>query len=174
MKFGESGTDGESAEKDELLSMDVVPENSKNDLLVVTSKGFAKRTALNEYRVQKRGGYGVKVMNVTEGKGNLVGAVVVEEDDQIMAVMKSGKVIRSDVSEIKLTGRYTQGVTLVKPGKNDSVISIARNAEKDNLENENAAENSAGNSLPESGEQVSSENADSVTDINGSSGNGQE
>ncbi len=174
MKFGESGTDGESAEKDELLSMDVVPENSKSDLLVVTSKGFAKRTALNEYRVQKRGGYGVKVMNVTEGKGNLVGAVVVEEDDQIMAVMKSGKVIRSDVSEIKLTGRYTQGVTLVKPGKNDSVISIARNAEKDNLENENAAENSAGNSLPESGEQVSSENADSVTDINGSSGNGQE
>ena len=63
MKFGESGTDGESAEKDELLSMDVVPENSKSDLLVVTSKGFAKRTALNEYRVQKRGGYGVKVMN---------------------------------------------------------------------------------------------------------------
>lgn len=57
--------------------------------------------------------------------------MVVHEDDQVMAIMKSGKVIRSDVSEIKRTGRNTQGVTLAKTGKDDEILSIARNAEKD-------------------------------------------
>ena len=73
----------------------------------------------------------MKAINLVEGRGLLVGAVVVEEDDQIMAIMKSGKVIRSDVSEIKRTGRTTQGVTLAKPDKNDEIVSIARNAEKE-------------------------------------------
>ncbi|MDU6640507.1 MAG: DNA gyrase C-terminal beta-propeller domain-containing protein, partial [Alloscardovia omnicolens] len=112
-------------------SMAVVPAESDSDLLVVTSEGFAKRTALSEYRLQGRNGYGVKAINLVEGRGLLVGAVVVEEDDQIMAIMKSGKVIRSDVSEIKRTGRTTQGVTLAKPDKNDEIVSIARNAEKE-------------------------------------------
>ena len=116
---------------DFLLSMAVVPAESDSDLLVVTSEGFAKRTALSEYRLQGRNGYGVKAINLVEGRGLLVGAVVVEEDDQIMAIMKSGKVIRSDVSEIKRTGRTTQGVTLAKPDKNDEIVSIARNAEKE-------------------------------------------
>ena len=118
-------------EDDFLLSMAVVPAESDSDLLVVTSEGFAKRTALSEYRLQGRNGYGVKAINLVEGRGLLVGAVVVEEDDQIMAIMKSGKVIRSDVSEIKRTGRTTQGVTLAKPDKNDEIVSIARNAEKE-------------------------------------------
>lgn len=130
MKFkGEPG-------EDYLLSMDVVPANSPSDLLVVTSEGFAKRTALSEYRLQGRNGYGVKAITMVEGRGELVGAVVVEEDDQIMAIMKSGKVIRSNVDELRRTGRTTQGVTLAKPDKNDEIISIARNAEKDNNDEE--------------------------------------
>ena len=116
---------------DLLLSMDVVPADSDSDLLVVTNEGFAKRTALSEYRLQGRNGYGVKAINLVEDRGSLVGAMVVHEDDQVMAIMKSGKVIRSDVSEIKRTGRNTQGVTLAKTGKDDEILSIARNAEKD-------------------------------------------
>ncbi|WP_404802609.1 DNA gyrase subunit A [Bifidobacterium favimelis] len=118
-------------EGDELLSMDVVPEDTDEDLLVVTDEGFAKRTALSEYRLQGRNGYGVKAIAMVEGRGSLVGALVVEEDDQIMAIMKSGKVIRSNVSEVKRTGRNTQGVTLAKPDKGDEILSIARNAEKE-------------------------------------------
>ena len=123
-------------EGDELLSMDVVTEESDEDLLVVTDEGFAKRTALSEYRLQGRNGYGVKAIAMVEGRGSLVGALVVDEDDQIMAIMKSGKVIRSDVAEVKRTGRNTQGVTLAKPDKGDEILSIARNAEKDETDQE--------------------------------------
>ena len=114
---------------DELLAMDVVPEDSKQDLLVVTNEGFAKRTAISEYRLQGRNGFGVKAVQLAEGRGSLVGALIVSEDDQIMAIMKSGKVIRSNVTEVKRTGRTTQGVTLAKPDKGDEIISIARNEE---------------------------------------------
>ena len=114
---------------DELLAMDVVPEDSKQDLLVVTNEGFAKRTAISEYRLQGRNGFGVKAVQLAEGRGSLVGALIVSEDDQVMAIMKSGKVIRSNVTEVKRTGRATQGVTLAKPDKGDEIISIARNEE---------------------------------------------
>ena len=114
---------------DELLAMDVVPEDSKQDLLVVTNEGFAKRTAISEYRLQGRNGFGVKALQLAEGRGSLVGALIVSEDDQVMAIMKSGKVIRSNVTEVKRTGRTTQGVTLAKPDKGDEIISIARNEE---------------------------------------------
>ena len=116
-------------EDDELLAMDVVPEDSKQDLLVVTNEGFAKRTAISEYRLQGRNGFGVKAVQLAEGRGSLVGALIVSEDDQVMAIMKSGKVIRSNVTEVKRTGRTTQGVTLAKPDKGDEIISIARNEE---------------------------------------------
>ena len=114
---------------DELLAMDVVPEDSKQELLVVTNEGFAKRTAISEYRLQGRNGFGVKAVQLAEGRGSLVGALIVSEDDQVMAIMKSGKVIRSNVTEVKRTGRTTQGVTLAKPDKGDEIISIARNEE---------------------------------------------
>ncbi|WP_420838656.1 DNA gyrase subunit A [Bifidobacterium amazonense] len=116
---------------DSLLAMDVVPADTDKDLLVVTSEGFAKRTAISEYRLQGRNGYGVKAVQLTDERGALVGAVIVAEDDQVLAIMKSGKVIRSDVAEVKRTGRTTQGVTLAKPDKGDEIISIARNEEKD-------------------------------------------
>ena len=118
--------------------MDVVWGDSDKDLLVVTNEGFAKRTAISEYRLQGRNGYGVKAVQLAEGRGSLVGAVIVEEDDQVMAIMKSGKVIRSNVAEVKRTGRNTQGVTLAKPDKNDEIISIARNEEKENEDDEPA------------------------------------
>nr|WP_125968047.1 DNA gyrase subunit A [Bifidobacterium samirii] len=121
---------------DELLAMDVVWGDTDKDLLVVTNEGFAKRTAVSEYRLQGRNGFGVKALQLAEGRGSLVGAVIVAEDDQVMAIMKSGKVIRSDVAEVKRTGRNTQGVTLAKPDKGDEIISIARNEEKDDPEDD--------------------------------------
>lgn len=125
-------------EGDELLAMDVVWGETDKDLFVVTNEGFAKRTAISEYRLQGRNGYGVKAVQLVEGRGSLVGALVVDEDDQVMAIMQSGKVIRSDVNEVKRTGRNTQGVTFAKPDKGDHILSIARNAEKDEPEEESA------------------------------------
>lgn len=154
---------------DSLLSMDVIPEDSDKDLLVVTNEGFAKRTSLSEYRLQSRNGFGVKAINLVEGRGSLVGALVTAEDDQVMAIMKSGKVIRSNVNEINRTGRTTQGVTLAKPDKGDEILSITLNEDRDEEEDaENAAVESAvsGAPSPETpAESVSEdESADSTDD----------
>ncbi len=150
--------------EDELLAMDVIWGDESKDLLVVTNQGFAKRTALSEYRLQGRNGFGVKAVQLTEERGTLVGAVVVTEEDQIMAIMKSGKVIRSNVSEVKLTGRTTQGVTLAKPDAGDEIISIARNAEtEDEADGETTVtESSAGSTetQPAEGQPVFEERSE--------------
>ena len=102
--------------------------------------------------MQGRNGYGVKAVQLAEGRGSLVGALIVEETDQVMAIMKSGKVIRSDVNEVKRTGRTTQGVTLAKPDKGDEIISIARNEERDDEsdnKNEEVEENTSRRNLDE-------------------------
>ena len=142
---------------DELLAMDVVWGDSDKDLFVVTNEGFAKRTALSEYRLQGRNGFGVKAVQLVEGRGFLVGALVVSEEDQVMAIMTSGKVIRANVNEVKRTGRTTQGVTFAKPEKNDEIISIARNAEaEDEADGETTTESSgsASSIQPAQGEPV--------------------
>ena len=143
---------------DELLAMDVVWGDSDKDLFVVTNEGFAKRTALSEYRLQGRNGFRVKAVQLVEGRGFLVGALVVSEEDQVMAIMTSGKVIRANVNEVKRTGRTTQGVTFAKPEKNDEIISIARNAEaEDEADGETTtteSSSSASSIQPAQGEPV--------------------
>ena len=98
-------------------------------------------------------------MQLVEGRGALVGALVVSEDDQVMAIMKSGKVIRSNVDEVKRTGRNTQGVTFAKPDKGDTILSIARNEEKDEPEEDGGtAANGAGDTAANgAGETVQSD-----------------
>jgi len=113
---------------DELLSADVVEPGS--DLFVVTEGGFAKRTRVDEYRVQGRGGLGIKVANLVEARGDLVGALVTESDDEVLVIMERGKIVRSAVDEVNLTGRNTQGVTFAKPDKGDRIIAVARNVER--------------------------------------------
>ena len=143
---------------DELLAMDVVWGDSDKDLFVVTNERFAKLTALSEYRLQGRNGFGVKAVQLVEGRGFLVGALVVSEEDQVMAIMTSGKVIRANVNEVKRTGRTTQGVTFAKPEKNDEIISIARNAEaEDEADGETTTTESSGSASsiqPVQGEPV--------------------
>lgn len=111
-------------QNDEVLSMNIIPEDSTKDLLLITDQGFGKKTTLTEYRLQGRNGYGVKAIAMSKERGSLVGALVLDDDDQIMAIMKSGKVIRFDVSEINRTGRSTQGVTIAKPDDDDQIVEI--------------------------------------------------
>ena len=113
---------------DELLAMDVVREDS--EVFVVTEGGFAKRTAVGQYRLQGRGGLGIKVANLVEDRGDLVGALITDPDDEVLVIMAGGKVVRSAVAEVNLTGRNTQGVTFARPDKGDRIIAVARNVEQ--------------------------------------------
>ncbi|WP_311497794.1 DNA gyrase subunit A [uncultured Mobiluncus sp.] len=115
--------------KDELLTMDVVREGA--DLFVVTEGGYAKRTALSEYRVQGRGGLGIKVANLVEARGDLVGALVTEEDSEVLVIMAGGKIVRSRVDEVSRTGRNTQGVIFSRADEGDGVIAITLNVDND-------------------------------------------
>jgi DNA gyrase subunit A len=123
-----SGVKGMSfREGDELLSMNVVRPGTF--VFTATDGGYAKRTRVDEYRVQGRGGLGIKAAKIVEDRGSLVGALVVEEADQILAITLGGGVIRTRADEVRETGRDTMGVQLINLGKRDAVVAIARNAE---------------------------------------------
>lgn len=115
--------------EDELLTMDVVRPGA--DLFVVTEGGYAKRTALSEYRVQGRGGLGIKVANLVEARGDLVGALVTEDDSEVLVIMAGGKIVRSRVDEVSRTGRNTQGVIFSRADEGDRVIAITLNVDND-------------------------------------------
>ncbi|WP_421014571.1 DNA gyrase subunit A [Glutamicibacter creatinolyticus] len=118
---------------DELLAADVVRDDSY--VFTVTNEGYAKRTEVSEYRVQSRGGLGIKVAKLNEERGELVGALIVEESDEVLVVMQSGKVVRSAVSQVPSKGRDTMGVIFAKPGKKDHIIAVAKNSEEELEEN---------------------------------------
>jgi DNA gyrase subunit A len=116
---------------DHLLSADVITD--KGFVFVVTEGGFAKRTAVEQYRLQNRGGIGIKVAKLEEKRGDIVGALIVEEDDEVLIVLTSGKVVRSAVSEVPARGRDTMGVVFARFDDEDSVLGLAKNSER-NLE----------------------------------------
>ncbi|WP_237207653.1 DNA gyrase subunit A [Rothia nasimurium] len=126
---------------DELLSANVVTDDSF--VFVVTAGGYAKRTQVDQYRVQGRGGLGIKVAKLAEDRGELVGGLIVGEEDEVMVVMQSGKVVRTSVSEVPAKGRDTMGVIFAKPGKNDEILEVARNYERNIDEADDTDENSA-------------------------------
>ena len=116
---------------DELLSISVVDEGTDPDLFVVFVNGLAKRTAASEYPVKGRATLGVKVANISDRGGELVGALTVEEGDEVLVVMEKGKIVRSRADEVRRTGRSTQGVQFATPDKGDAIVAVARNAESD-------------------------------------------
>jgi DNA gyrase subunit A len=116
---------------DELLNATVIGE--AGFVFVVTEGGYAKRTSADQYRLQKRGGLGIKVAKLDEKRGDLVGALIVEETDEVLVVLQSGKVIRTNASEVPAKGRDTMGVVFARFEDSDSVLSLARNSER-NLE----------------------------------------
>ena len=123
---------------DELLAANVVTDDSF--VFIVTEGGYAKRTAVEEYRLQGRGGLGIKVAKLVEDRGDLVGALIVQEDDEVLVVMSGGKIVRSNVSEVPAKGRDTMGVIFAKPDKNDKIIEVARNSERGLEEDEELSE----------------------------------
>ncbi len=120
-------------EGDELLAADVVREGAF--VFTVTNEGYAKRTDVTEYRVQSRGGLGIKVAKLNEERGELVGAMIVDETDEVLVVMGSGKVVRSAAAQVPAKGRDTMGVIFAKPDKKDHIIAVAKNSETELEEN---------------------------------------
>nr|WP_238992805.1 DNA gyrase subunit A [Jiangella aurantiaca] len=127
--FGMKFRDG-----DELLSMSVVRDGTDSYVFTVTDGGFAKRTVVEEYRVQGRGGLGIKAMKINEDRGSLVGALVVGDGDEVLAIRASGGVTRSPVADVPAKGRDTMGVKYVALGGDDAVVAIAHSAEDDSVE----------------------------------------
>jgi DNA gyrase subunit A len=115
-------------EGDELLSMDVVRASDEGRyVFTVTDRGVAKRTVVGEYRVQGRGGLGIKAAQLTDERGALVGALIVGDDDEVLCIRQSGAVTRSRVDEVRVTGRSTMGVKFVDLPDDDAVTLLARN-----------------------------------------------
>ena len=119
---------------DQLLSASVVSD--QGFVFVVTEGGYAKRTAVDQYRTQQRGGLGIKVAKLSDTRGGLAGAMIVDEDDEVLIVLESGKVVRSGVSEVPAKGRDTMGVVFARLAEEDKVLGIARNQERDLAETE--------------------------------------
>ncbi|GAA1793863.1 DNA gyrase subunit A [Agromyces lapidis] len=139
-----SGAAGEIAENEPDVSGDV---DGAQYVFVVTEGGYAKRTAVDQYRLQNRGGLGIKVAKLNEDRGDLAGALIVGSDDEVLVVLASGKVVRSDVAEVPAKGRDTMGVVFAKFAVDDRIIAIAKNSERNLVEE--AAESEAAESAGE-------------------------
>ena len=121
--------------KDRLVMMEVLGREVSGDILTVCRKGFGKRTPLEEYRVQSRGGKGIINIRVTAKNGPAVGVGQVNDGDEVMIVTQAGKIIRATLDGVSRIGRATQGVRLIQLDEGDSVISVVELAERDDEEN---------------------------------------
>jgi DNA gyrase subunit A len=148
--------------KDEVVGMIAV--NSPDvTILVVSEKGYGKRTDIEDYRVTNRGGKGVKTIQVTDKTGQLIGIKDVNDEDHLMIINKSGLTIRMAVSDLRVMGRATQGVRLIKLNDEDEIASIAKikDVKEDELPADDAIENTLGDSTEDTNNQE-----DNNTDIN--------
>lgn len=171
---GSIGVRGISMEEDdEVIGMIVVNDVERETVLVVSEKGYGKRTAVEDYRITNRGGKGVITLNITEKTGNLIAIQNVTDDDGLMIINKSGVAIRMNMDEMRVMGRNTQGVRMINLKKNDEIAAIAKvemdkDVAEDELENEEAQENVVPNS-DESSAENNVENNNSENDIDSDS-----
>jgi DNA gyrase subunit A len=129
-------------EDDEVIGM-IAINDSESSVLVVSEKGYGKRSSLEDYRITNRGGKGVKTINITEKTGKLVAIKNVTDEDDIMIINKSGITIRMEVKNLRVMGRATQGVRLINIKDNDAIASVAKvvhEEEPEINENENGTE----------------------------------
>jgi DNA gyrase subunit A len=119
---------------DALVSMEMLSHGAS--ILTVSEKGYGKRTEMDEYRLQSRGGKGIITMKTTDKTGRVVGVQQVTQDDQLMLVSNKGKIIRLRINDIRVIGRNTQGVRLIDLEEGERVVSLARLAEKEEEEDE--------------------------------------
>ncbi|MBT3186278.1 DNA gyrase subunit A [Candidatus Thioglobus sp.] len=122
------------ADKDEVVSL-IVAE-PENPILTATEKGYGKRTALDEYRSQARGGAGVISIKTSVRNGKVVGAIQVTDEDEMMLISNKGTLVRARASDVSIIGRNTQGVTLINIAKAEKLVSVAKIAETDEEESE--------------------------------------
>ena len=129
------------------------------DVLVATSGGYAKRTPADQYPVKGRGGMGVLTAQIVAARGELVGALMVDPDDEVFAITSSGGVIRTAAAEVKQSGRQTMGVRLMNLAAGDSLVAIARNAESAGAEvnGDEAGDEPAGEALEDGGDREGEE-----------------
>jgi DNA gyrase subunit A len=111
---------------DTVIGMVCVTDPQKESVLVVAEKGYGKRSEVDEYRVTNRGGKGVKTINITDKTGNLIAIKIVVDNDDLMIINKSGVTIRMSVDELRVMGRATQGVRLIKLDDEDAIASVAK------------------------------------------------
>ena len=146
---------------DELLSMEVPREGA--DLLIVTDSGYAKRTPVEEYPTKSRGTLGVRVGKLVDERGGLVGALVVNPDEDVMVITESGKLVQVNASDVRPTARNTMGVIFARPDEDDHIIAITPNPERDiddeDGESESQDSDSVGDETP-----TNSSNADESAD----------
>ena len=140
---------------DTLLDASVVSDEGY--VFVVTEGGYAKRTSVDQYRVQNRGGLGIKVAKLAENRGDLAGALIVGEDDEVLVVLESGKVVRSSVAEVPAKGRDTMGVVFARFAADDRIIEVAKNSERNLIAQDAEAPTGADAPDPGSAEETSTE-----------------
>lgn len=135
---------------DEVIGMISVNDEESN-VLVVSEKGYGKRSSLEDYRVTNRGGKGVKTINITEKTGNLVAMKNVTDEDDLMIINKSGIVIRLEIKDLRIMGRATQGVKLINIKEDDSIAAVAKVKHEEDDENE------------ENGTEIENNNSENTT-----------
>ncbi len=150
------------SEKDEVIGM-IAIDDKETTVLVVSEKGYGKRTDIEDYRVTNRGGKGVKTLNITEKTGNLVAIKGVTDKEDLMIINKSGIIIRMAIAELRTMGRATQGVRLITLKGNDAIASVAKVEHEEDEEVIESAE------LVESAEQTG-EAKSTITDTDESKG----
>lgn len=136
---------------DNLLSMCLIREGEDPDIFVVFENGLAKRTPASGYPVKGRAGLGVRVAAISDRGGDLVGALAVGENDEVMVVMEKGKIVRSRVDGVRRTGRNTMGVQFAKPDSRDSIVAVARNEETESDEADDVDDESRSSGVQDTG-----------------------
>ncbi len=125
---------------DEVIGMICIEPDCKQDVLVLSENGYGKRTDLEEYRTTNRGGKGVKTINITEKTGKLISIQAVTDDNDIMIINRSGITIRTEVSQIRVAGRATQGVRIINLREGDAIASVTAVPASDDVDDDAAAE----------------------------------
>ena len=134
-------------ENDEVIGMVCIDKGNESTILVVSERGYGKRTDLEDYRITGRGGKGVKTLSITEKTGVLVAILNVGDENDLMIINKSGLTIRIPVADLRVMGRATQGVRLIKMKESDAIASIAKVDHEEVLPDEPQENGEAGNNV---------------------------
>ena len=146
----------EDENTEEVIGMVCFEDIEKEEVLVVSEKGYGKRSLVSEYRITGRGGKGVKTLSITDKTGNLVAIKNISDDNDLMIITKNGITIRMSASDLRTMGRVTQGVRLINLKGNEEIASVAvvnKTEEEEELSETPAVEGAEGNVNPETGSQ---------------------